>query len=100
MEIPVLIEQLDKHKYRARAGEPFGFSVEARSENEALAALEHRLHAQLKNGTRLATLHIGLRDHPVARTVGTLLLEDPLTKKWLRAIEKGRRKLDADEGCE
>jgi len=95
MQIPVLVEKVEGNGYRARAGEPFGFTVEGVNRQDALDKLRAMIDNKLKAGGELIEFDVP-PEHPFARWAGTLDPNDPDVQEWLRIMEENRRKADED----
>lgn len=92
MNIPVLVEELPDHRYRAKCGEPFGLTAEGATDIEALGNLKTLLHAKLANGGRLASVDLPTpEENPWIAGAGCLK-DDPLFEEWQEAIRENRRR--------
>lgn len=96
MQIPVLVERLKKNGYRARGTEPFALTARGATREEALAKLQAKIQARLKNGTEVVGLEIGPQPHPMLKFAG-MFKDDPLFDDWQKAIAEYRRKVDESE---
>lgn len=92
MQIPVLIERLGKKRFRARLGEPLVLAAEGDTEQAAFDKLQALVQQRLSNGRRLTALDVGT--HPLAKWAGSWDPNDPLIKKWKKAVAAYRRKVD------
>jgi hypothetical protein len=95
MQIPVLIERVDSNGYRARGLEPFGFTAEGATEEEALQKLREQVQSRLASGARVVQLDVP-EEHPWARFAGTWKEGDPFIEEWKKAVEEYRRQIDED----
>lgn len=95
MEIPIVVEPVNNHGFRARSGEPLACSVEAPTADEAVDKLREHLKAQLKAGARLMSLELPGSPNPWLAGAG-MFRDDPLFDEWQAEIERRRRELDAD----
>jgi hypothetical protein len=91
MEIPVLVEMLPDKGFRARAGDPFCFCAEAKTQPEALEKLRKLIEERRKAGAWIVHLDIGNIDNPIMLTCGTLDPDDPLTKEWEAEMAEYRK---------
>jgi len=96
MQIPVLIERVAGNGYRARGGEPFAFTAEGATREEALQKLRESIKEKLSTGAEIVPLELPANDNPWLKMAGTLDLEDPLVKEWIQIMEENRRKEDED----
>ncbi len=100
MQIPILIEPKDGGGFRATAGEPFGLSADAESEEVAVRQLETMVRSRLK-GTRLAFLDLASGSKS---SIETPLRFDPIPgEDWFfgamrEAIEENRQREHEAEG--
>src|SRR5438445_13707990 len=96
MNIPVLVEQLPDHRYRAKCGEPFVASAEGDTDTEAVGNLKTLLQAKLSNGTRLASVELPTpEENPWVAGAGCLK-DDPLFDEWQEAMKENRRRMEED----
>ncbi len=95
MQIPVLIEPIDGHGYRARGGEPLALTAEGPTREAALARLKEQLQARLRNGAEVVSLELTVMPHPLAEFVG-MFKDDPMLQEWKKAMADYRRKIDQD----
>jgi hypothetical protein len=87
MQVTVLVEPFtDGAGYRARAGEPFSFSVEGATRPEAVNALEAVLRARIERGATILNIQLG-PTVPLIRTSGAW----PMTKSPERGSKRLRR---------
>jgi hypothetical protein len=96
MQIPVLIEPVAENGYRARAAEPFAFSAEGATRDEALQKLRELIADKLRSGAEIVPLDLPGNDNPWLKMAGMLDPEDPLVKEWNQIMEENRRKDDED----
>jgi hypothetical protein len=95
MELPVLIQPVAGNGYQARVGDPFGWVAEGATAEEALRNLKALAAQKVANGTRIATLHISISEHPWLRWAGTLK-DDPLLEEWKQAVAEYRQAIEND----
>jgi hypothetical protein len=95
MQIPVLVEPLAKHGYRAQSKEPFAVSAKGATREEALAKLRAKIQSRLKNGAELVGLDIGEPEHPWMEFAG-MFKDDPWIVDWKQSIQEYRQKVDDD----
>lgn len=97
MRIPVMIEHLPENGYRARAGDPFGFSVDAATRDEALQQLRELIDRKVKSeGTEIMHLEVPVAENPWLKMAGTLDPNDPMVQEWIQIMDENRRKADED----
>jgi hypothetical protein len=96
MQFPVLVEPVDGNGYRARAGQPFAFTVEGATRDEVLQKFKQLIRERLDAETEVELLEIPVNDNPWLQMAGTLDLDDPLVKEWIQIMEENRRKVDED----
>lgn len=97
MQIPVLIEPIPGHGYRAKGGEPLAEVAEGATPGEALEHLKQSLQRRLQAGAQLVLLELAAPDHTWLPFAGMFREEDPVIQQWLE-IMKARR--EADEAAE
>src|SRR5437870_5578323 len=95
MQVPVLIEQVAGNGYRARAGEPFGWSAEGATPDEALRALNEVVSRQVAAGARVAAIEVPVKEHPLLAYAGTWK-DHPLLDDWRQAITEYRQTAEND----
>ena len=96
MQIPVLIEPLEGHGFRARLGEPFGFSAEGATRNEAVDRLKELLNMRLSAGSSVTPLEVPVSlENTLSYFAGTLK-DDPLLDHWKQAMADYRRQVEED----
>src|ERR1044072_8622207 len=96
MQIPVLVERLKGNGYRARGTEPFPLSAKGSSREEALAKLQAKIRAGLKNGTEVVGVESGPEPQPTMGIAGIFSPQDPLVQEWIQIMAENRRKMDED----
>jgi hypothetical protein len=94
MQVPVAVEKVPGNGYRARGGEPFAFSAEGKTQQEALANFRDKIAEQLAKGVQIIALEVPVAEHPLARFAGIYDPNDPLVKDWLQIIAENRKKED------
>ena len=97
MRIPVLIEPLPDHRFRAR-GAAWEISAEGQTSEEALRRLQGELQQRLSSGSQLAFLDTdvaqsGTAEHPLARFAGCMK-DEPLYDEWQAAVAEYRAQCD------
>jgi hypothetical protein len=98
MQIPVLIETVDNHGYRATTGQPLVLSAEGASREEALDHLRQAMKVRLGSGAEIAAVEFSSPEHPLAPYAG-MFKDNPLFESWQQAIADYRRLVDdAQEG--
>ncbi len=95
MQVPVLIERVDENGYRARAGEPFGWTADGATPAEALQQLREVVAQRVAAGATIATLDLSVRDHPWMELAGTWK-GHPLLDDWKKAVAEYRQAVDND----
>jgi predicted RNase H-like HicB family nuclease len=92
MNIPVLVEQLPDHRYRAKCGEPFVVSADGNTDEDAVNNLRRLMQSKLSNGARLASVELPTpEENPWVAGAGCLK-DDPLFDEWQEAIKENRRR--------
>src|SRR5437868_2524433 len=92
MNIPVLVERLPDHRYRAKCGEPFAVSAEGDTDAEAVNNLMSLLQAKLTSGTRLALIELPTdEENPWVQGAG-MFKDDPQFDEFLEAMKVNRRR--------
>jgi len=95
MEITVLLEPQQGHRYRASSGPPLATEAEGTSREEALGNLRAQIEHKIRSGAELLTLEVGPPVHPWQRFAGTLQ-DDPLSEAWIQAMAEYRTSIDND----
>lgn len=95
MQIPVLVEPVAGNGYRARGGEPFAFTVEGATRDEALRKLREAIQGRLVGGAEFVSLEVTETENPWLRMEG-IYKDDPLFDEWQRAIAEYRKQVDDD----
>jgi predicted RNase H-like HicB family nuclease len=96
MEISVLVEKVADNGYRARGAEPFGFTAEATTRDEAVAKVQELCQARLNGGAEIVTVVVSPSPHPWAPFAG-IFKDDPDFQEVVEIIAENRRKMDTDE---
>ena len=96
MEIPVLIEPLPPGGFRARSGEPLALTAEGATQEEALQKLREMVTKRIADGARMASVEVGLSEHPLARFAGTWAPDDPFIEEWQKEVEAYRQRMEDD----
>src|ERR1700733_11373773 len=76
MQIAVLVEPVAGNGYRARGAEPFGFSADGATREEAVANLRQLCEASLNGGAEVVTVDLGPPPHPWLPFAG-MFKDDP-----------------------
>lgn len=97
MQIPVLIEPIDGHGFRARGGEPFALSAEGSTQAEALQNLREQINGQIAAGGRVVPLEILSDENPWEAFAGMWKEDDPVVQEWLQIMAERRSQADAEE---
>lgn len=95
MQIPILIEQMEGHRFLARGGEPLAITAEGGTQEEALANLREKLRARLCHGAVVVPFDLPAQSHPLSEFVG-MFKDDPLIKEWKKSMKAYRRNRDKD----
>lgn len=101
MHVLILIEPIEGGRFRARAGEPFGLSVEGETAEDAAHQLENILRDRLHNGSRLALLNLGNGSpspNPVPPILEPLPDDDWFFQTMREAIAENRQREDEADG--
>jgi predicted RNase H-like HicB family nuclease len=93
MKIPVRIEPVAGNGYRARTGEPFAFTAEGATREEALERLRELIR-RLPDGAEVTGVEIPV-PNPWVEFAG-MFKDDPYFDEWQAAIAENRRKADED----
>jgi predicted RNase H-like HicB family nuclease len=96
MRIPVLIEKVAGNGFRAKGGEPFTFSVDAETRDEALAKIQQMIDKKIAEGGEIVELQVPELEHPLLRMAGALDPNDPMVRDWLATMAENRAKNDLD----
>ena len=76
MQISVLVEPVAGIGYRARGAEPFGFSAEGATRDEAITKVQQLCQARLSSGAEVVTVELGAPPHPWLPFAG-MFKDDP-----------------------
>src|SRR5438105_2642754 len=76
IQLSVLIELVAEDRYRAKAGEPFAFTAEGATRDEAVQNLQRMIEAHLAGGAQIVHLEIPAGGHPLAQFAG-IFKDDP-----------------------
>ena len=87
MQVPVLVEQISAHVFRAKA---WDIVAEGSSADEAVGALQQ----MLRSGKSIAILDLPLAN-PFLAIAGDLK-DDPLVDDWVAAMKTYREEREAD----
>jgi hypothetical protein len=94
MKIPVRVVTVPGNKFEARAGEPFSFTAEGASRDEALRRLREKISGSIAAG-EVVSLDVPGDEHPWEPFAGTLR-DEQLFNDWQQAIADRRREVDSD----
>ena len=100
MKIPVLIEPISDHRYRA-SGAAWEMSAEGQTSEEALERLRKEVQQRLSHGSQVTFLDTEQLvpgqpgEHPLARFAGCMK-DDPLYDEWQAAVAEYRESCDQD----
>lgn len=94
MQIPVVIEPLSEHCYRATDATPLALSAEGATPGQALMHLEKLVHERLMGGTELVTLDVPGED-PWQSLAG-IFRDDSSFDEWQEEIRLARERADND----
>src|SRR3954454_20442819 len=95
MQISVLVEPVPGNGYRAQGGEPFGFSAEGATREEAIAKIRQLCQARLSGGAEVVTVEVGAPPHPWLPFAG-MFKDDPDFQEVVEIMAENRRKTDDD----
>lgn len=95
MQISVLVEPVAGNGYRARGAEPFGFSAEGATREEAIAKVRQLCQSRLNCGAEVVTVEVGPPPHPWLPFAG-MFKDDPDFQEVAEIIAENRRKMDED----
>lgn len=92
MQIPVVIEPLSDHCYRATSSAPLALTAEAATPDDALAQLNQLVRDRLAAGTKFVALDVPVED-PWLRFAG-MYRDNPLFDDWVEAMREYREQVD------
>ena len=95
MQITVLVEPVAGNGYRAKGAEPFGFTADGATRDQAVAKVQQLCQARLNNGAEVVTVEVGAAPHPWLPFAG-MFQDDPEFQKVVEIMAEERRKMDAD----
>jgi len=95
MQISVLVEPVAGNGYRAHGAEPFGFSAEGATREEAIAKVRQLYQARLSGGAEMVTVEVGTPAHPWLPFAG-MFKDDPDFQDVIEIMAENRRKMDDD----
>jgi predicted RNase H-like HicB family nuclease len=95
MGIPVLIVPVEPDRFQARTSEPFAWSAEGATPEEAMENLRAVAGQSLQTGARIEDLDLPPKEDPWLRFAGDLK-DDPLVEEWRQAVADYRRAIDED----
>lgn len=98
MQIPILIEKIEKNGYRATAGSLFDFTVEAPTRDEVLHKARTAIAEKIRAGAEVVQLDLPL-DNPWLRQIGIQDPNDPFIQDFKAILEENRRAADETETC-
>lgn len=94
MQIPILIEPLSDHCYRATSSAPLALTAEAATPDDALTQLRQLVLDRLVEGAKYVALDVPVED-PWRRFAGSLR-DNPLFDDWVEAMREYREKVDSE----
>jgi hypothetical protein len=94
-QIPVLVEPVADHGFRAKTGEPLPATAKGATPEEAVRNLRTALDRQLKNGTHLTSVDV-VSENPWLALAGTHDPNDPLIHEWKQEIAAYRQEIEDD----
>jgi predicted RNase H-like HicB family nuclease len=95
MQLPVLIEPVAGDRFQAKGGEPFAFTAEGATREEALQNLQRQIEAHLAAGAEIVTLEVPAQDNPWKQMQG-IFEDDPWFEEWQQAIAEYRQQVEED----
>jgi predicted RNase H-like HicB family nuclease len=95
MQVSVLVEKVADNGFRAHGAEPFGFSAEGATREEAVARVQELCQAHLNSGAEVVTVEVGPSPHPWLPFAG-MFKDDPDFQEVQEIIAENRRKMDED----
>jgi len=95
MEIAVFVEPVAGNGFRARLGEPFGWTAEGSTPEEALARVEEQVKKSQAAGGRIMSIQVPGAEHPLAKFAG-MFENDPHFDEVVKIMEERRRQDDED----
>jgi len=90
VNIPVLIEPIPGHGYRAKGGEPFAEVAEGATPDEAITNLRESLESRFEGGARMVSLQISVPEHAWLPFAGMFQQDDPVVQEWLEILQSRR----------
>ena len=95
MQISVLVEPVPGNGYRAREAEPFGFSADGATREEAIERVRQLCQARLSGGAEVVSLEVGSTPHLWLPFAG-MFKDDPDFQEVVEIMAENRRKMDED----
>jgi predicted RNase H-like HicB family nuclease len=95
MEIPILVEPVADHGFRAKSGEPLPISAEGATPEEAVRNLRAAMDLQLNNGKQLMSLEM-TPENPWLAMAGMHDANDPLIQQWKQEMAAYRQEVEDD----
>lgn len=98
MRIPVVIESLPNHRFRA-VGPLVGLSAEGDTTDQARQRLEDLVRDRVAAGLKLAWIETDAGDassHPLARHAG-IWRDDPMFDEYMQAVEEFRSTCERED---
>ena len=93
MDIPVLVEPLANHGFRAISGEPLHLEAEGPTREEAIQRLRQLIEHRMAAGAEVVAVSVAPSTHPLTGFAG-MLKDDPLVEPWKKAMADYRQKSD------
>jgi hypothetical protein len=99
MQIPILVEPVAKHDYRATCGPPLAVSADGATRDEAVGKLEPLLCDRPSNGVEIVVAEVPARlvENAWVKYAGRFK-DDPMFAEVLEVMKENRRKDDEDPG--
>jgi hypothetical protein len=95
MQVSVLVERVAGDGYRAQVAEPFGFSADGATRDEAVAKVQQLCQARLVGGAEVVTVDVGSPEHPWLPFAG-MFKDDPDFQEVVEIMAENRRQMDKD----
>jgi hypothetical protein len=89
MKVPVLVESIDNHGFRATTGQPLELQAEGLTREDAIQHLHAALHHRLSCGAEIVALEVDSSQPSIAPYAG-MFKDNPLFDAWQKAIAERR----------
>jgi hypothetical protein len=96
MQIPVFVEPVKGNGFRAKGAEPFAFTVEGATREEAVGKFRELVVGKLSAGGEVLQLEVPARGHAWLNMAGLWDKDDPLVQEWEQIMAENRRKADEE----